>query len=149
MNHYQTRTKPMLASIGLVLVWWCPHYDIHVYMVALSDCQLPFYMFGKSESHGVYFMLAHIKLAVCAILSKPLKVIDVLNEVLLQQSFCVWHLQKSFQYTYIYHLGIWYKSVPLKIYWFHLVRLSVCGQNRVHSVSSTILIGSISYLHIL
>ena len=29
------------------------------------------------------------------------------------------------------------------------VRLSVCGQNRVHSVSSTILIGSISYLHIL
>ena len=29
------------------------------------------------------------------------------------------------------------------------VRLSVCGQNRVRSVSSTILIGSISYLHIL
>ena len=30
----------------------------------------------------------------------------------------------------------------------YLVRLSVCGQNRVRSVSSTILIGSISYLHI-
>ena len=29
------------------------------------------------------------------------------------------------------------------------VRLSICGQNRVRSVSSTILIGSISYLHIL
>ena len=29
------------------------------------------------------------------------------------------------------------------------VRLSVCGQNRVRSVSSTILVGSISYLHIL
>ena len=29
------------------------------------------------------------------------------------------------------------------------VRLSVCGQNRVRSVSSRILIGSISYLHIL
>ena len=29
------------------------------------------------------------------------------------------------------------------------VCLSVCGQNRVRSVSSTILIGSISYLHIL
>ena len=29
------------------------------------------------------------------------------------------------------------------------VRLSVCGQNRVRSVSSTILIGSISYLHII
>ena len=29
------------------------------------------------------------------------------------------------------------------------VRLSVCGQNRVGSVSSTILVGSISYLHIL
>ena len=29
------------------------------------------------------------------------------------------------------------------------VRLSVCGHNRVRSVSSTILIGSISYLHIL
>ena len=55
------------------------------------------------------------------------------------------------------------------VYWYHLVRLSVCpsvrpsvrlsvcpsvclsvcGQNRVRSVSSTILIGSISYLHIL
>ena len=32
---------------------------------------------------------------------------------------------------------------------FHLVRLSICGQNRVCSVSSTILVGSISYLHIL
>ena len=29
------------------------------------------------------------------------------------------------------------------------VRLSVCGQNRVRSVSSTILVGFISYLHIL
>ena len=29
------------------------------------------------------------------------------------------------------------------------ITLSVCPQNRVHSVSSTILIGSISYLHIL
>ena len=29
------------------------------------------------------------------------------------------------------------------------VRLSVCGQNRVCSVFSTILVGSISYLHIL
>ena len=29
------------------------------------------------------------------------------------------------------------------------LRLSICGQNRVHSVSSTILIGSISHLHIL
>ena len=39
------------------------------------------------------------------------------------------------------------------VYWFHLVplsvRQSVCGQNRVRSVSSTILVGSISYLHIL
>ena len=34
-------------------------------------------------------------------------------------------------------------------YWFHIVRLSVCGQNRVHSVSSTVLAGSISYLHTL
>ena len=32
------------------------------------------------------------------------------------------------------------------VYWYHLVRLSVCGQNHVRSVSSTILIGSISYL---
>ena len=36
---------------------------------------------------------------------------------------------------------------------FHLVRLSislsVCGQNRVRSVSSTIIAGSISYLHVL
>ena len=35
------------------------------------------------------------------------------------------------------------------VYWFHLVRLSICGQNRVHSVSSAILAGFILYLHIL
>ena len=35
------------------------------------------------------------------------------------------------------------------VYWFHLVRLSICGQNRVRSVSSTILVRSILYLHIL
>ena len=33
--------------------------------------------------------------------------------------------------------------------WFHLVRLSICGQKRVRSVSSTILDGSISCLHTL
>ena len=49
-------------------------------------------------------------------------------------------------------------EVERRVYWFHLVRpsvcpsvrLSVCGQNRVRTVSSIIiLIGSISYLRIL
>ena len=42
-----------------------------------------------------------------------------------------------------------FNEVERGVYWYHLVRLSFCGQNRVCSVSSTILIGSISYLHIL
>ena len=42
-----------------------------------------------------------------------------------------------------------FNEVDRGVYWYHLVRLSVCGQNRVRSVSSRILIGSISYLHIL
>ena len=42
-----------------------------------------------------------------------------------------------------------FNEVERGVYWYHLVRLSFCGQNRVRSVSSTILIGSISYLHIL
>ena len=42
-----------------------------------------------------------------------------------------------------------FNEVERGVYWFHLVRLSVCGQNRVRSVSSTILVGSISYLHML
>ena len=50
-----------------------------------------------------------------------------------------------------------FNEVDWGVFWYHLVRLSVCpsarlsvcGQNRVRSVSSTILIGSISYLHIL
>ena len=42
-----------------------------------------------------------------------------------------------------------FNEVERGVYWYHLVRLYVCGQNRVRSVSSTILIGSISYLHIL
>ena len=43
-----------------------------------------------------------------------------------------------------------FNEVERGVYWFHLVRLSVCGQNRVRSVSSTILvlIGSISYFPI-
>ena len=49
------------------------------------------------------------------------------------------------------------QQVGRGVYWFHLVRLSVrpsvclsiCGWNRVRSVSSTILARSISYLHIL
>ena len=61
-------------------------------------------------------------------------------------------LQRSWNW---YH---WYTGITLSVcpsvvergvYWYHLVRLSVCGQNRVSSVSSIILIGSISYLHIL
>ena len=35
------------------------------------------------------------------------------------------------------------------LHWFHLARLSVCGQNRVRCVSFTILAVSISYLHVL
>ena len=46
-----------------------------------------------------------------------------------------------------------FKEVEIGIYWPHLVRssvrLSVCGQNCVRFISSTILVGSISYLHIL
>ena len=46
-----------------------------------------------------------------------------------------------FLYIYIY--------IYTGVYWFHIVRLSVCGRNRVRSISSTILTGPISYLHIL
>ena len=42
-----------------------------------------------------------------------------------------------------------FNEVERGVNWYHLVCLSVCGQNRVRSVSSTILIGSISYFHIL
>ena len=55
------------------------------------------------------------------------------------------------------HYHEWYLYPPLQRSWKRgilaspcpSVRLSVCGQNCVCSVSSTILIGSISYLHIL
>ena len=46
-------------------------------------------------------------------------------------------------------LVITFNEIERGVYWYHLVRLSVCGQNCVRSVSSTILIRSISYLHIL
>ena len=50
-----------------------------------------------------------------------------------------------------------FNEVERGVYWYHLVllsvclsvRLSICGQNCVRFVSSTILMGSISYLHIL
>ena len=62
-----------------------------------------------------------------------------------------------------HYLNQWWPSLLMHkqswrgVYWFHLVRLSVplsvplsvCGQNRDRSVSSTLLVGSISYLHIL
>ena len=42
-----------------------------------------------------------------------------------------------------------FNKVERGVYWFYLVRLSVCGQNCVRSVSSTILVRSILYLQIL
>ena len=42
-----------------------------------------------------------------------------------------------------------FNEVERGVYWFHVICPSVCGQNRVRSVSSTILAGSISYLRIL
>ena len=35
------------------------------------------------------------------------------------------------------------------VHWFHIARMSVCGQNRVRCVSATMLAASISYLQIL
>ena len=49
----------------------------------------------------------------------------------------------------LYYYTPGFNEVERGVYWYHLVRLSICGQNRVRSASSTILIGSISYLHIL
>ena len=48
-------------------------------------------------------------------------------------SYLTWHIK---HWCYTHHR-------------FHFVRPSVCGQNRVWSVSSTIIVGSISYLDIL
>ena len=73
---------------------------------------------------------------------------------------CIFHntCYIHFNFTHLIDLptsldeGFWYprfNEVERGVYWYHLVRLSVCGHNRVRSVSSTILIGSISYLHIL
>ena len=42
-----------------------------------------------------------------------------------------------------------FNEVKRGVFWFHLVSLFVFGLNRVQSVSSTILVRSISYLHIL
>ena len=62
-----------------------------------------------------------------------------------------------FYYSTVSHHNYTSRSMKWKgVYWFHLVRLSICpsvplsvsGQNHVCSVSSTILARSISYLHI-
>ena len=52
-------------------------------------------------------------------------------------------------FVILYNYTLRFNEVGRGVYWFHLVRLSVCGQNRVRSVSSTICVGYISYLHIL
>ena len=68
-----------------------------------------------------------------------------------------WHIRPSWEVVFlkrftvdIYTLLQWsWRGV----YWFHLVspsvHLSICGLNRVHSVFTLILAGSISHLHIL
>ena len=63
------------------------------------------------------------------------------------------HIEAWWYYMVIY-LGHHYNPASTKLKggytcFMSSVRLSVCGQNRVRSVSSTILVGSISYLHIL
>ena len=50
---------------------------------------------------------------------------------------------------YLFYYTPHFNEVERGVYLFHLVRLSVCGQNRVRSVSITIFVRSISYLHIL
>ena len=76
---------------------------------------------------------------------------DCFNLEILLCIFVTHHISRKDCYTPRFN------EVERGVYWYHLVRLSVrpsvclsvCGQNRVRSVSSTILIGSISYLHIL
>ena len=53
----------------------------------------------------------------------------------------------SISYRFFYYIPP-PRSTKLKgVYWFHLARLSVCRQNRVRCVSSTVLAALISYLH--
>ena len=59
------------------------------------------------------------------------------DQLTLVQAWCPTHYTPCFN------------EVERGVYWYHLVRLSVCRQNRVRSVSSTILIGSITYFRIL
>ena len=62
---------------------------------------------------------------------------------------CILYLKRKL-FAFIAYIFIPPASIKLKwgVYWYHLVRLSVCGHNCVRSVSSTMFIWSIIYLHI-
>ena len=79
--------------------------------------------------------------------------------VLPYMAYMTWQC-KEIQHQYAwYSLSYtpWINEVESGVHWFHVVRPSVClsacpsvcGQNHAHSVTSTIVAGSISYLHIL
>ena len=135
------------------LVWFCyflyvPWWNFPAWLrqpvsgfhSALHQCACVFYI------HIIYIYFS-IKL-------KSLRVLQ--NDFLgLQVSDCASAIYDSWICSYDKYTKSLIVSLypPLqwswKGYWFHLVQLSVCGQNRVRSVSSAILIGSILYLYIL
>ena len=132
-------TKPSICSSKALL----NKFPVHIHDILLQHASLTCYKY-------LCLMLFHFSI------SYPRYVLA--QGQYSSKSFVKW-LGKSFYTPHLMKLVRGYTGFILLyppaeqscrgVYWFHLVHLSVCEQNRVCSVSSTILAGSILYLHTL
>ena len=86
----------------------------------------------------------------CQLVAKPG---DVTATPPWSNPYVFWRIESPLTYVMVptWHQSIvcytpCFNEVKTRVYWFHLVHLSICEQNCVCSVSFTILVRSISYL---
>ena len=132
----------MLISLCLILWWlifkwmaskhiWNLHLRINIYLYAMF----------VQMTHVInnYVMLRlHYVIVICKLFAKT-RWMKGIDKIAISEILPWW--------TDGYYTPPHFNKVERGVYWFHLVRLSVCPQNCVRSVSSTILVGSILYLH--
>ena len=154
--------KMFILYIELTISVW-PQQVLHIprKLYCLGLCSIPLWLDYWSLDNNDDNFLKFIKFSqniigviFARLALNPVSYINWLYSgwnAILRQIIPLNFIVKFLTYLSKYHYTPRFNKVERGVYWFHLVRLSVsvCGQNRVHSVSSTILIGSISYLHIL
>ena len=139
-------------TLSSVLQWHLspesiPHFDIFFLLIPVSACEI-IAMPCRSSWRQIWHQLRKLQLSYK---NSQNNIIMLAFTFTLVSNLFVWVQNKSYigMMFWMNSYTPCFNEVEREVYWYHLVRLSICGQNPVRSVSSTILIRSISYLRIL